>query len=118
MFTEGATVYITAKVRPRFQNSTQLDLKVSRIEYMQDVKDKAIDRITITMNTDELDDQIVAELSELIDEYPGSTKLFFRLRDSQGKHHVLLKSTNKTLDIRNNLINYIDEHSALDYQIN
>ena len=119
MFTPGASVYLTGRAQQRWGNNKDvIDLKIASVEYLQTIKEKAIDRITITMNTDELDDQIVAELSELIDEYPGSTKLFFRLRDSQGKHHVLLKSTNKTLDIRNNLINYIDEHSALDYQIN
>ena len=119
MFTPGASIYLTGRAQQRWGNNKDvIDLKIASVEYLQTIKEKAIDRITITMNTDELDDQIVAELSELIDEYPGSTKLFFRLRDSQGKHHVLLKSTNKTLDIRNNLINYIDEHSALDYQIN
>ena len=118
MFTEGATVYITAKVRPRFQNSTQLDLKVSRIEYMQDVKDKAIDRITISMTTDLLNDQIVADLGELVAECPGKTKLFFQLRDANGKHHVLLRSKKMMVDVRHRLIDYIERTEALDYKIN
>jgi len=70
MFTDGASVYITAKVQPRFQFSDIMGLKVQNIEYLQTVKDKAIDRITISLTTDLLDDQIVTELGELIAEHP------------------------------------------------
>ena len=118
MFTEGASVYITGKLKPRFQNSTLLDFKVSNVEYLQTVKDKAIDRITISMNSDLLNNQIVTELSELISECPGKTKLFFQLRDSTGKKHVLLRSGRHSVDVRHTLINYLEQQDALDYKIN
>ena len=118
MFAEGASVYITAKLQQRFQNSNQLELKVQNIEYLQGVKEKALDRITISLVTDMLDDQIVADLNELITSHPGKTKLFFQLRDSQGKNHVLLHSRSCGVDVRHTLIDYIDKHEMLDYQIN
>ena len=118
MFAEGASVYITAKLQQRFQNSNQLELKVQNIEYLQGVKEKALDRITISLVTDMLDDQIVADLNELISSHPGKTKLFFQLRDSQGKNHVLLHSRSCGVDVRHSLIDYIDKHEMLDYQIN
>ncbi|MBR4897452.1 MAG: DNA polymerase III subunit alpha [Prevotella sp.] len=120
MFTEGASVYITAKLQQRFRDSTQKVLKVQNIEYLQTVKDKAIDRITISINTDQnmLNDQIVAELSELVAESPGKTKLFFQLHDSTGKCHVLLRSKNMMVDVRHQLIDYIERTEALDYKIN
>ncbi|MBR1449006.1 MAG: DNA polymerase III subunit alpha [Prevotella sp.] len=118
MFTEGASVYVTGQVKPRFQNSDVLSFKVGTVEYLQTVKDKAIDRITISLTTDLLDDQVVAELGELIDENPGKTKLFFQLRDATGKHHVLLRSKEKMVDVRHTLIDFIEQHPAIDYKIN
>ena len=118
MFTEGASVYVTAKVKPRFQYSDIMQLKVQNIQYLQSVKERAIDRITISLTTDLLDDQVVEELGELINEHPGSTKLFFQLHDSTGKHHVLLRSTSKSIDVKSTLIHYIEESPALDYKIN
>ena len=61
---------------------------------------------------------MVNELTELIAESPGNTQLYFQLHDSTGRHHVLLRSTSKTIDIRNTLINYIEQTPALDYKIN
>ena len=118
MFTEGASVYIKAKMQPRYQHSELLDLKVQSVDYLQSVKDKAIDRITIQLTTDNLNEQTVADLSEIIAESPGKTKLFFQLRDSQGKHHVLMQSKKNLVDVRHTLIDFIEQNEALDYKIN
>jgi DNA polymerase-3 subunit alpha len=118
MFTEGASIYITAKMQQRFRDSNVKSLKVQNIEYLQTVKDKAIDRITISLVTDKLDDEIVSELSELINEHPGKTKLFYQLRDSVGKNHVLLRSKSIMVDVKHQLIDFIEQHPALDYKIN
>jgi DNA polymerase-3 subunit alpha len=61
---------------------------------------------------------VVAELNELICEHPGKTKLFFQLRDSMGKNHVLLRSQKHSVDVRHTLIDYIERTEALDYKIN
>lgn len=119
MFKEGCTIYMTAKCQQRYRDSKFFDLRLQNIEYLQSVKDKAIDRITISILTDELNDQIVTELNEIINENPGQTKLFFRLHDSSGKNHVLLRSGNRTVDVKRNLIAYIEQNkNVLDYKIN
>ena len=117
-FIEGAAVYVTGKMQARFFNSNQKELKVTNVELLQTVKEKSIDRITISLASDMLDEQIVAELSEIISENPGKTKLFFLLRDTQNRNHVLLRASNGGVDVRHTLIDYIDSHEMLDYKIN
>ena len=119
MFKEGCTIYITAKCQQRYRDSQFFDLKVQNIEYLQTIKDKAIDRITISLLTDELNDQIVTELNEIIADSPGSTKLFFQLHDASGKNHVLLQCKRHTVDVKRTLITYIEQNkNVLDYKIN
>ena len=119
-FIEGAAVYITGKMQSRFRDSQQKEFKVTNVELLQTVKEKAVDRITISINTDneKFNDTVVAELGEIVKEHPGNTKLFFQLRDSTGKHHVLLRSTSLSIDVRHTLIDYIERTEALDYTIN
>ena len=118
MFIEGASVYVTAKVQPRFQYSDIMQLKVQNVEYLKSIKERAIERITISMNTDQLDDQVVAELGEIIASNPGQTQIYFLLHDSTGKKHVLLRSNSKTVNLRYDLIQYIEQNEALEYKIN
>ena len=119
-FTIGASVYITAKIKSRFSYNPDgpKDLSISSVEYLQTIKDRAIDRITISMATELLNEQIVMELNELIAAYPGKTKLFFQLHDATGKKHVLLRSTTKTVDVKNSLIQFVEQTEGLDYKIN
>ena len=112
-FIEGAAVYITGKMATRFQSSTQKELKVTNVELLQSLKERAIDRITISMNTDLLDKEVmsgvVADLNEIIYSNPGKTQLFFQLRDSIGANHVLLRSKTCGVDVRHTLIDYIEK---------
>ena len=117
-FFVGAAVYITGKMRSRFFNSNQKELKVINVELLQSVKEKAIDHITITVVTDQIDNKVVEELDEIIAEHPGNTQLYFQLRDSLGKNHVLLHSKSKKVDVKHQLIDFIDANPALDYKIN
>ena len=117
-FIEGAAVYITGKMATRFQSSTQKELKVTNVELLQSLKERAIDRITISMNTDLLDKEVmsgvVADLNEIIYSNPGKTQLFFQLRDSIGANHVLLRSKTCGVDVRHTLIDYIEKVDGLD----
>ena len=120
MFSIGASVYVTGKVKSRFQynDNGPKDLKIGGVEFLQTIKEKAIDRITISLLTDQLNDTIVADLTEIINDNPGKTKLFFQLRDSAGNHHVLLRSKREGIDVKNQLISYIESHEGLAYSIN
>jgi DNA polymerase-3 subunit alpha len=120
MFSIGASVYVTGKVKSRFQynDNGPKDLKIGGVEFLQTIKERAIDRITISLLTDQLNDTIVADLTEIINDNPGKTKLFFQLRDSAGNHHVLLRSKREGIDVKNQLISYIESHEGLAYSIN
>jgi len=117
-FTEGATLCISAKLVNRWQNSNQKDLRITKIEYLQTVKEHAIDHLTISLNTELLNDQTVNELNGIIDEYPGKTKLYFQLYDTRGKHNLLLKSRRSTIDVTLPLLQYIEQAEGMDYHIN
>ena len=120
MFSIGASVYVTGKVKSRYQynDNGPKDLKIGGVEFLQTIKERAIDHITIQLMTDKVDDTIVNDLTEIINENPGKTKLFFQLRDTTNKHHVLLRSRREGIDVKNQLIDYIETHDGLAYSIN
>ena len=120
MFAIGASVYVTGKIKPRFayNDNGPKDLKISTVEYLQDIKARAVSRITISLATDQLNETMVEELGELIKQSPGKTEVYFLLHDSTGKRHVLVRSATATIDVRNELIHYIEQTDALGYKIN
>ena len=117
-FTENATVYVKAKVQPRKYSPDKFEIIVTNIEYMQNVKEKAIERITININTDMIDEKIILDLNGFVDDTPGTTKLFFRLHDTQNQHNILLESKNKTINLNSQLLQFIEATEGVEYNIN
>ncbi len=111
-------VYITAKSQQRFRDSNSYELKIENIELLQDVKEKRIETITITMDVTKIDDTMVNDLYTLISNHPGNTQLYFQIKDVENNSNVKLKSNKSKVDVVRELLSYIKENPALDYSIN
>ena len=55
----GNTLMIYARCQPRQWNPNQLELKIGKIDFLADIKDSVIEKITIAMNVDALDDACI-----------------------------------------------------------
>ena len=117
-FTMSSAIHVIATCQPRFPNSTNYRLRIQHIEYLQTYKEKAINRFTISIDSDKLDNQVALELNELARNNTGDTPLFFQIYDGQGKNHVLLKSTNSKINVNKKLVSFIEQTPALDYKLN
>lgn len=119
MLSEGCTVYITAKCAPRYANSNYLDFKVSSIDYMQTVKENRIERLTITLDSDIIDEAVVNDLKTMMQEdLAAHTQLYFQIRDVETNQFIMLRAQDKTVNVGKELIHYIDNNPKMSYHIN
>lgn len=119
MFQEDNILYITASLSKRYSWSEEAELKIQNVEFMQSVKENAIEKITIIVNADLLEMQMVEELGEMINECSeGNTRLFFQVRDTTGRRVIALKSISQSIDVSEKLLAYITNHNNISYKIN
>ena len=119
MFKEGYTVYVTAKCVPRFRDNSELfDIRIQSVDFLNDVKDKYIEKLTIVVNTSVLDDTQMTDLATVIRSNPGRVPLFFQMYDAEHKRDVLLVSRGNEVDINASLISYLESCPALTYTLN
>ena len=119
MFKEGYTVYVTAKCVPRYRDNTELfDIRIQSVDFLNDVKEKYIEKLTIAVNTSVLDDTQMTDLATVIRSNPGRVPLFFQMYDAEHKKDVLLVSRGNEVDINASLISYIESCPALTYTLN
>ena len=118
MLTEGCTVMITAQMVQRFRDSNMKEMRVTSIQYLQTVKDRELEKFTIILDLDKVDDTTVSDLLTLIKEQPGATHLYLSVRDSESNRPLTLRSGSDKISINKKLINFIKENEALNYVIN
>jgi len=114
---EGLYLYIKAAVQPRRWKEAELDFKINSIQLLQDVKDSLIHSLSISIPIDDLNKQIISELSTLIKSNPGKTQLFFNVA---GSDHVALHFSSRDirLNVTQELLNFINDSDHLDFTIN
>lgn len=116
---ERTFLYIKARCQPKQWRQDELELKITSIELLPDVKDKLINKITIAVKLGELDHGMVNDLVELAKEHPGNTELYFKINDPETKMSLDLVSRPFKVSVGRELLNYINENGhALDFRIN
>lgn len=118
MLIEGCTVMVKAQFVQRFRNSDMMEMRITDIQYLQTIKDTQIEKITISLEADKLDDTTVSDLVTIIKDAPGTTQLFFQVRETSNSKPFVLRSRKEKIDISKELISFIKGCEALDYKIN
>ena len=120
MFTEGCTVFVTAKCQSRYGNDQYLDFKVSTVEYRQTGKEKKLDILTMPIASDIINDTLVSDLSTLLarDNEESRTQLFLRIHEVESNDYILMRAQDKTVNVDKNLIQFIEDNPKMSYSIN
>lgn len=114
----GLYVYVKARVQGRRFNENQLELKIISIQLLPDVKDNVIEKITITLPIHEMNAQMVEELSTLTKNNVGNSLLYFEIVDGERNMKVELFARGLKINIRKELIDYLEENENILFKIN
>ncbi|MCI1681179.1 MAG: DNA polymerase III subunit alpha [Bacteroides sp.] len=115
---EGTFLFIKARCQPKQWRQNELDLKITSMELLPDVKESLITKITILIPLSILNLPLVAELSALTKEHPGNAELYFKVIDQDNKMTLDLISRPVKLSVGRELISFLNERSELDFRIN
>ena len=85
---------------------------------MNTVKENSIQKLTIVIDENNVNSQVVTDLTTLVDECPGNTSLYLQIKDAEGNGNVLLRSKGKKVELKHKLIQYIEETDGFDYYVN
>ena len=118
MFSLGASVYIKARITQKYAGSSFFDFTISDVQYLDTVKDKRIDKLTISVNSDKVDEVLVSELCQHLQNSPGKTQVFIELNSLSDRRGVVMRSKSVSIDASAALLRYLDDNDAFSYRIN
>ncbi len=118
MLREGYTVFIRAKCSQRFKDSKFFDFRISDIKLLQTVKEESIDKITLHVNVNDLDEEFVDDLMSIISTNQGSTKLFLQVNDFANNTNFLMRAREREIELTHDFLSYIEQHENISYTVN
>ena len=117
-FIIGSSVYVEARLSQKYPGSTFVDFGIVSVQYMQDVKERNLRSLTISVDPTAISDDTVHNLATIIADNPGSTELYFLVRQTDGRGELSLRYSKGGVNIVNDLVMFIESDPALAYSVN
>ncbi|MDR0331874.1 MAG: DNA polymerase III subunit alpha, partial [Dysgonamonadaceae bacterium] len=111
----GLSIYITARVQPRQWGTGEIELKISSMNLLSDVKDKLVDKITLQIPITELNDTTVNEISAMVKNNSGNALLYFNIIGEESR--IQLFSRQSKIQVNKHFIDNLIENN-IDFKIN
>ena len=118
LFVEGNALFITASVQPRRWDPSQLEMKLDKVEFLADINDTAIKKITISAKMSDLSENLCANLVECLTKNKGTAQLYFKFYDETTKSNIMMKSRQHSIDVSIEVLDELDGIPEIQYQIN
>ncbi len=110
-------LYISGTVQNRFKSEDQFELKISKIDFLKEIRRKLTRSVTLNIPINELHEKRVSELQQLLKSNPGKTELKFLLWDNNN-NKVELKSNNTQVNLSNELLYELEMMGYLTFKFN
>jgi DNA polymerase-3 subunit alpha len=82
------------------------------------VNDSLIEKMTLSIPLNLLDDTFVAELDAILSRNPGKVPLFVKVCDTDDNLYVDMKATQVKISVDKEVMTYLSEKPELSYRIN
>jgi len=123
---------ITATVQERNQDrrffkpaeegvTKTLELKIQKIDILNDVRDKLVNDITLNMPLDHLDEEFVGDFTDMVLNNKGTVNIYFNVVDNltQNKIRLFARQYRVQMDKRfYRMLRKYKEDGKIDFQIN
>ena len=111
----GYYLLIKGRVQKRKYKEDEIEFRIKNINLLSSVKDELIKSVTIKVDPENINTEMIKDLKELINSNKGETELKFLFLDT-----ISLPMFSRTLRVRlnNELIAYLEDHPWLEYKVN
>ena len=115
---EGTFLFIKARCQSRQWKKDELELKVTSIELLPDVKERLIEKITVLIPLSALNKALVDKLADLAEDHPGNASLYFKVVDTETQMDVNLVARPVKLSVGRELVGFLEGRPELEFRIN
>lgn len=117
-FIKDSAIFVSARIEPHRFNTEELELNVTKVDFLADILQRVIKKVTISVSLNALQDELASEIIAIIQSVPGDVPLYFNVTDTENRHTVLLHSNSYKVSPHHKLFDFLEERSDIDYIIN
>jgi DNA polymerase-3 subunit alpha len=120
MLVTGLFVLVRGRVQQRqwSKDPSEIEFKISAIEMLSEVRAKLAKSLTISLDLNQLDNQLLNDLTEVISQSQGGCKLNFVVHDRNSNMAVEMPSKDKGVELSDEFIESLNKLPQIKYRLN
>ena len=115
---QGLFVFVRARVQERFRQPGSLEIKLSKIELLESVKENAFNLIRLKVKLNALNDNLIVKLDTLMTKHVGKSNVEFYVEDEDMKQNIKLFSKKNKIAIDSEFLLELDKLTEVKYDLN
>jgi DNA polymerase-3 subunit alpha len=115
---QGLFVFVRARVQERFNQPGSLEIKLSKIELLESVKENAFSLIKLKVKLAAVSDELIVKLDSLMTKHNGKSNVEFYVEDEELKQNIKLFSKKNKIAIDTEFLTELDKLSEIKYELN
>ncbi len=109
MLVKESLVFIRARVQTRFANSTDLELKVTAMEYLKDAADKMVKMVNLKMRLRDVSIENIDKMETLLKDHQGKTPFKIQIYDLENQMNLGFESMKFKVKVNAQLLDELKE---------
>ena len=114
----GLFVFVRARVQERYNQPGSLEIKLSKIELLETVKESAFSLIKLKVKLDSVTDTLVNKLETLMNNHSGKSSVEFYVEDESLHQNIKLFSKKNKVAIDSSFLMEMDKLTEIKYDLN
>ncbi len=117
-FIVGYYLLVKGRVQKRRYKEEEIEFRIKTINLLSSVKDELIKSVTIKIEPENIDNEMINNLKDLISENKGETELKFLFLDPDDKISLPMFSRTFRVRLNNEFLTYLEDHPGIDFKVN
>jgi DNA polymerase-3 subunit alpha len=117
-FIAGYYLLVKGRVQKRRYKEDEIEFKIKTINLLSSVKDELIKSVTLKIDPENIDNEMINNLKTLINEHKGDTELRFLFLDPDDKISLPMFSRSFRVRLNNEFLSYLEDHPGIEFKVN
>jgi DNA polymerase III subunit alpha len=114
---QGLFVFVKARVQERYNQPGNLEIKLNKVELLDEVKKNAFNQIQLRINLQSLNEPLIHSLEEIFGRHEGKSTVEIIVDDDEQKRQVKLYAKKSRVGISDDFLLEIEKIPSMQYNL-
>ena len=110
-------VYVKAKIQERYGQPGSLEIKVQKIELLENVKENIFSTMKLKLDVNAINEELIANIESIFNTSQGKCSVEFFVEDPAENMSVKLFSKSQKIAVSTELMNELDKIGSMTYEL-